>query len=270
MKIWKNTKTLDDYDKGLIFTSEKSEADIALIGSKKLKLDHFSNLKAIFRAGIGKDNVPESEALKRDIIVRYPSEKTANIIFDETAKFTCSLIFKMIYDNPGDINSWVKYPREQLSKKKLLIIGLGRIGSMIAQLMSPFLTILTFDIKENNSSALKPLIQKADCITLHIPNSKDNLSFIDDEKLSWMKDGAIIINTARGAIVDEDSLYSEIKSNRLRAAFDVFWNEPYEGILKEFYPDRFFMTPHVASTCSDFLKGCRLDLNMLINELQNK
>ena len=90
---------------------------------------------------------------------------------------------------------------------------------------------------------------------------------MDKIKLSMMKDGAILINTARGAIVDEDALFSEISSNRLQAAFDVFWNEPYEGKLKGLHPDQFLMSPHVASTCSGFLRGCRKGLDELIKEL---
>ena len=82
-----------------------------------------------------------------------------------------------------------------------------------------------------------------------------------------MKNGSAIINTSRGAIVNEEALYQELKENRLKAAFDVFWNEPYNGKLKEFYPDPFFMTPHVASTCSGFLNGCREDLDDLIRLL---
>ena len=117
------------------------------------------------------------------------------------------------------------------------------------------------------ANELKPLVQQADCITIHIPKNDNNVSFIDDEKLSWMKVGASLVNTARGSIVDERSLYNEIKSGRVKAAFDVFWKEPYQGILKEFYPDRFFMTPHVASISIGFLEGCRDDLNKLIEEL---
>ena len=59
MKVWKNTSTLDGYDEGLIFTEHKDQADIALLGSKPITLYQFPNLKGIFRAGIGKDKVPE-------------------------------------------------------------------------------------------------------------------------------------------------------------------------------------------------------------------
>jgi len=131
--------------------------------------------------------------------------------------------------------------------------------------MEPLLQVTKFDIMRNEISELKPMIQQADCVTIHIPKSDENISFIDAEKLSWMKNNSVLVNTARGAIVDEEALYDEIKSGRLRAAFDVYWQEPYRGKLKEFYPDRFYMTPHVSSTCSSFLKGCRDGLDQLID-----
>ena len=267
MKIWKNTSTLDGFDDGLNFTDLKNEAEVVLMGSKTIELDQMPYLKGIFRAGIGRDNVPEKEAEKKGIVVRYPSDKTINIIFYETACFTCGLIFRMLYENVGTLDPWFKQPRHQLFQKKLLVIGTGKIGSSVVQLMKPFLNVNTFDILQNEASELKLMIQQADCITIHIPKIDDNLSFIDTEKLSWIKSGSVLINTARGAIVDENALYNEIKSGRLRAAFDVYWQEPYAGKLKGFYPEGFFMTPHVASTCSEFLQGCKKDLDQLIREL---
>lgn len=267
MKIWKNTSTLDGFDDELNFTESKTDAEIVLMGSKPIEISQFPNLKGIFRAGIGRDNVPIKEAEEISVVVRFPSDNTVNIIFNETASFTCSLIFRMLYENVGTLDQWMKEPRHQLSKKNLLIIGSGKIGSRVAELMKPFIEITIFDILQNETSELKSMMQRADCVTIHIPNSVDNLSFIDKEKLSWMKNDAVLINTARGAIVDEDALYAELQNCRLRAAFDVYWQEPYTGKLKEFYPERFFMTPHVASTCSEFLQGCKKDLNQLIIQL---
>tara|TARA_Y100001935_G_scaffold255654_1_gene270555 strand:- start:14749 stop:15567 length:819 start_codon:yes stop_codon:yes gene_type:complete len=271
MRIWKNTSTLNGFDDGLTFTESKSKADIILLGSKPIEINQFPNLKGIFRAGVGRDNVPEKEAEKKDIIVKYPSDKTIKIIFNETASFTCSLIFRMLYKNLGTLDPWIKEPRRQLSKKILLVIGVGKIGSQVAQLMKQFLNVKTFDILHNEQSELKPLMQQADCVSIHIPNINDNISFINSQKLSWMKSGSILINTSRGVIVDEEALYGELQNKRLKAAFDVFWQEPYRGKLKEFFPDYFFMTPHVASTCDGFLNGCRNDLNQLIYHIkQNK
>jgi len=267
MKIWKNTSTLNGYDQGLTFTELKQKAEIALLGSKPLDLSTFPNLKGIFRAGIGKDNVPEEEATEMGILVRYPSPDTIDVIFNETAVFSCSLIFRMFYNNVGSIESWVKHDRKQLSNKSLLVIGKGNIGRRVVNYMQPFMDVKTFDILENGIDELLEKISQADCISLHIPNNKNTNNFIDAEKLAVMKDNGILINTARGALVDEDALYHELSIGRLYAAFDVYWQEPYSGKLKEFHPDRFFMTPHVASTCSGFLVGCRAGLDNLIQEL---
>lgn len=270
MRIWKNTSTLDGFDDGLDFTKSKKDADIVLMGSKPMKVNQFPNLKGIFRAGVGRDNVPEKEAKEKGIKVRFPSDRTASIIFDETASFTCSLIFRMLYSNIGTIDPWMKTPRSQLSVKNLLVIGTGKIGSRVVELMRPFMKVITFDILRNKMPELKSMIHKADCVTIHIPKSNDTISFFDKEKISWMKDYSAIINTARGAIVDEDALYKELKKNRIRAAFDVYLTEPYNGKLKEFYPDNFFMTPHVASTSIEFMIGCRKDFNSFIKELMLK
>lgn len=269
MKIWKNTKTLDDYSEGLIFTEVKEEAEIALLGGKSLDLDEFPNLKAIFRAGVSKNNVPEVEASKRNIICMYPSEDTLEYIYDETASFTCSIIMKMLYSNKGTLDPWVKFDRPALKDQQLLVIGQGKIGKKVADKMSVFLNVIRFDIVNNDISELEEMIKEADCISLHIPMSDDNEAFFGKARLELMKDGAVLVNTARGAVVDEKALYDEIQNNRLKAAFDVFWEEPYTGKLKKFHPSQFNMTPHIASTCSGFLKGCSKDLKELINELSN-
>jgi len=267
MKVWKNTSTLNDYDSGLEFTESKKEAIIALLGSKPINLNEFPKLKGIYKTGMSRDNVPEKKAKKIGIKVRYPSEDTIKIILEETASFTCGLILKMLYHNVGSLDPWIKLSRKRLSKKSLLIIGTGNVGSRVAKCMRLFMEVNTFDILHNSESELKKLIMNSDCISLHIPKTNNNISFINKEKLSWMKNGAVLINTARGQIVNEKDLYNELKNKRLRAAFDVFWEEPYYGKLKDFYPNYFYMTPHVASTCSDFLKGCRKDLDHFIDEI---
>lgn len=269
MKIYTNTSTLKGYDDGLIFTDDKSQAEIVLMGSKAIDLKEFPNLKGIFRAGIGRDNVPEQEATEKGVLVRFPSKETIDIIFNETAVFTCGLIFRMLYQNAGMISPWTKNDRDQLAKKKLLVIGTGNIGNRVANYMRPFMRVSTFDLLTNSRDELPSKLADADCVTLHIPKDKSNLAFLDVEKLGWMKNGAILVNTARGAIVDEGALYDEVASGRIKAAFDVFWQEPYEGKLKQFHPDSFFMTPHIASTCSGFLIGCRHGLDALIEEITN-
>ena len=270
MKIWKNTKTLDGHIDGFDLTDSKEYAAITLLGSKAISLDEFPRLKGIFRAGIGKDNVPIEEARKRGIEVCFPSQDTIESIYEETANFSCHLILRMLYQSVGTLEPWMKYPRTALHNRTLLVIGTGNIGGRVAKKMRMSLNVETFDMLHNREIELDAMLKRADCISLHIPSTPENKDFIDAEKLQLFKDQAILINTARGAIVSEDALYHELQNKRLFAAFDVFWQEPYTGKLTEFYPERFFMTPHVASTCDAFLQGAARDLKIFIQTLTQK
>jgi phosphoglycerate dehydrogenase-like enzyme len=252
---WKNTATLDRLIPELLDTVDAAEAEVAVIGSKPINLLEMLNLKVIFKCGVGVDNVPFDEARKRDIEVILPSEKTKGYIFEETANFAVHLILMMLYKDLGSVENWVKIQREFLGQKKVLVLGLGNIGRQVANKLSPLATVLTCDPLENAENELEDLFNQADAITLHMPLLDNTRGFVNAEKLSWMKDGSALINTARGPIVEEQGLYEEIKQGRVFAAFDVFWQEPYEGILRQFHPDRFVMTPHVASNCTNFLSG---------------
>ncbi|MBL51942.1 MAG: hydroxyacid dehydrogenase [Candidatus Marinimicrobia bacterium] len=268
-KIWKNTSALDDYSDGLNFTNDKQKADIILLGSRSIDISQFPNLKGIFRAGVGKDNVPFQECNNRKIYIEFPSEKTTNILFEETSNYTVSLILRMLYLSP-DINPpWKKNPRKSLEKKNALIVGTGNIGSRVKYKLAHLMQVVSYDIMENEAEELESLIKKADVISLHIPNMPENDNFMDKQKLNWMKHGAILINTARANLVNEEALYESISKGNIKAAFDVFWNEPYSGKLTKFYPDSFYMSPHIASSSEDFFLGCRNDLDRM-NRLLSK
>lgn len=269
MKIWTNTNTLKDFSKNLIFTEDKKEAEIILMGSKSIGINEFPNVRGIFRAGVGRDNVPEVEAESLNIKVCFPSEDTTKIIFEETASFTAHLVLQMLYQDIGNLSEWRKEKRVEISQKTLLILGMGNIGKLVKLKLENILKIETFDVLYNEDDELEGLFSRADCLSIHIPNTAENDSFIDAEKLSWLKDGAKVVNTARGQIFDEVALYQEISRGRIKAAFDVFWVEPYKGILSEFHPSNFLMSPHVASTCQGFLSGCRRDLDNLIKALSD-
>ena len=261
---------MSGFEEGLTFTKIKRDAEIILVGSKPVRIEDFPSLKGIFRAGVGRDNVPIKEAKARNILIRFPSEHTRNIIFDETAAFTCSLIFKMMYKNVGTIDPWYKNPRRQLKEKILLIVGTGKIGKRVAKNMKSFLKIIEFDILHQSINKLIDYLKIADCVTIHIPASNENKNFFSKDKLSLIKQDAVLINTARGSVVNEDALYEMISRGKIKAAFDVYWNEPYNGKLKDFHPDTFFMTPHIASTCREFIIGCRNDLDTFIKDIQVK
>ena len=156
-----------------------------------------------------------------------------------------------------------------LGHKNVLVIGQGNIGKLVAHKLRELVNVLTYDPIFNEESELKDLISQSDVITLHIPLNSNTKGFIDKNKLALMKENASLINTSRGQIVDENALYQEMVKGRVFAAFDVFWNEPYNGILKSFYPERFYMTPHIASNCINFLEGLAMDLKSYLRTLAN-
>lgn len=260
MKFWKNTTTLDKYLPELLKTVDHSEAEIAVIGGKQIDLASMPKLKAIFKCGVGTDNIPFEEAAARGIEVWMPSEETKRYIFEETANFAVYLVFRMLFNEIGEVEGWRKQSRVFLGNKKVLVLGQGNIGSHVTRKLNPFVEVLTFDVVENSIDELPGLMKQADVISLHIPLMNSTKAFIDAEKLGWMKDGAALVNTARGPVVEEDALFEEIQAGRLRAAFDVFWTEPYEGKLKQFHPNSFLMSPHVSSNCENFLTGLAEDL----------
>lgn len=259
MKLWKNTATIDEFIPELHSTVEKEEAELAVIGSKPIPINDMPNLKGIFKCGVGTDNVPFQEAKQQGVDICLPSEDTQRIIFEETANFAVFSILRALYNEVGDLDNWKKFERPFLGNRKVLIVGLGRIGSFVKQKLTHLVEVLTFDVAYNAPEELEHLTKEADVITLHIPLNTETESFWDKEKLSWMKDGAILVNTSRGPTVNEADLLKEIESNRLKAVFDVYWKEPYHGPLREFHPNYFYMTPHIASTCDDFLKGLAED-----------
>ena len=259
MKYWRNTATIDALVPDLLNTVDAAEAEIAVIGSKPIDLSVMPKLKGIFKCGVGTDNVPFDDAKARGIEICMPSEQTRRYIFEETANFAVYLVFRMLFNEIGKVDGWVKQSRGFLGKKKVLVIGQGNIGAHVTRKLAPSVDVLTFDVLQNSMDELQGLIGQADVISLHVPLMDATIGFMDAEKLSWMKDEAALVNTARGPVVDEDALFAEVESGRLRAAFDVFWKEPYEGKLKQFHPERFLMSPHVSSNCENFLTGLASD-----------
>lgn len=270
MQIFKATNTLDGYLPVLDYTADKAAAELIVVGGKKFDLAEFPALNGVFKTGVGTDNLPFEEAKRRRVEIRLPSPETCDTIYEETAAFTCHLILRGLYADVGEWDTWKKHDRRILYRQRLLVLGTGRIGGRVAEKMRPLLDATTFDAATDDAAKLPGLMRDADAVSLHIPLNDETRGFMNAERLSWMKDGALLVNTARGPVVDEDALAGELAAGRLRAAFDVFWEEPYRGQLMAFAPERFMVTPHVASTCREFLEGCARDMLAFMEELQQR
>lgn len=251
--IWTNTSLFNSLLPNDKVTLDKNKATSIILGAPPIDITEFPNVDFVFRAGVGTDNVN----FPSNIRVEFPSTETKKFIYEETANFTCYLIFKMLYDNIANLSRWSSTKRNICTNKNLLIIGLGNIGLRVRNKMTPFIkNIFTYDILTNDKP---PDYNKADIISLHIPYCTENKDFINKNNLNQFKDNAILINTARGPLVNEDDLYECLKNTNIRAAFDAFWNEPYEGKLVELDNAKFFMTPHIASSSIEFIESCYKD-----------
>lgn len=239
LKIFTNTKTLNDFIPK--YFCYPADADYLILGSRKVDISLFKNLKGIFRCGVGIDNLPATK-----IPIAFPSDNTKTIIYQEVACFTCSLIFRMFYGNVGTIKPWTKTERDRIHDKILLVIGNGNTGMRVTKIMSNICKVITFDI--DTSEPLESLVKRSDIISLHLPS---NLETYEILKPKWMKPNVKLVNTARAKLTNEQELFLFLSSNKnSMAAFDVFWKEPYDGKLLSL--DNFYASPHVASTCRQF------------------
>jgi len=216
-------------------------------------LEKAKNLKAISRCGIGMDSIDIEAASKHAIqVINTPDAPTIAV-----AELTLGLILAALR-NISFIHSniqkkkWLRPMGHLISDKTVGIIGCGRIGSYLARLLSSFnCTVLGYDIRNNKNDnyvwvELDELYKRSDIITIHIPYTRSKEHFINRNTFSCIKKGAILINTSRGGLIDEDVLYEMLQSKYLGgAAIDCFEHEPYTGRLIEL--DNIILTSHIGS-----------------------
>ena len=222
-------------------------------------LSHLKNLRIIIRYGAGTDNV-DLEAVKR-LNIKFCN--IPNIPTNATAEHTMMLILSALKRN-----------RCCLEGKTVGIIGLGRIGKRLVQLLQPYhVKVLAYDpyIDLNyhygwhavKMVPLNVLIQKSDIVTLHCPLTDETYKMIGESVFSHMKDSAILVNTARSAIVAECELCVALKNKWISgAALDVWECDK----LKEL--DNVILTPHIASDTIETREAMNTEVtNILIREL---
>ncbi len=243
-----------------------SDFDIIIAGTElitKKVMDNALNLKMISRVGIGLDSVDLLEAERRDIIVSYTPDAPAPAVAELTIGLMLSLLRSVQLSNiEMHSGKWHRFFGRRLSKVTIGIIGIGRIGFKVLQHLQGFgiPKILVNDVSSSNfildeGNNVKyvdkdTIFQKADIVTIHTPLTAQTKNMIKKEQLLSMKKDAIIINTARGGIINEHDLYEVMKSGHLSgSAIDVFDLEPYDGKLREI--QRCILTAHMGSMSID-------------------
>ncbi|MFO7612286.1 MAG: phosphoglycerate dehydrogenase [Clostridia bacterium] len=218
-------------------------------------------LKVISRCGTGLDNVDLDAAKRLGITVFNTPDAPMAAVAEMTVALMLSLIKRInIYDEVIRRGEW-KSPRgNMLSGKTVGIVGCGRIGEYVSRLLTPFgCDIIGYDIGRIPAGHIKPvefdfLIKSADIISLHVPYNESNRHIIGVAEINKMKKNALLINTARGGLIDEAALYDALSLGTISgAAIDCFEKEPYDGPLKEL--SNVILSPHMASSAEESRQG---------------
>ncbi len=218
-------------------------------------------LKVVARAGVGLDNIDVEQATQAGVMV--VNAPTSNIV--SAAELAVGLMI-VAARSIASANAALKggewkrsrYAGVELYEKTVGIIGLGRIGVLVAQRLSAFgMHILAYDpyVQAGRAAqlsvrivALDELLRESDFISVHLPKTADTVGLVGERELAQCKPTAVLINAARGGIVDEHALYVALKEGRLGGAgLDVFATEPCtDSPLFEF--DNVVVTPHLGAS----------------------
>ena len=223
-----------------------------------------TNLKIIGRAGAGVDNIDVETAKSKNIIVMNTPGGNTNA----TAEHTIGLIFALLRKIPSANETthkglWEKKKMKgnELKGKKIGIVGFGNVGKRVAEISnalgmkvsiySSYFNSIKDDFKKYVSSDLKNILLNSDIISFHCKPNKDGSSIITKDNFNMMKKNCILVNTARGGLINEADLIEALKNNVIKGAdLDVFKKEPLEK-SELFNLKNIILTPHIAASTDE-------------------
>ncbi|PQJ35406.1 D-glycerate dehydrogenase [Salinibacter sp. 10B] len=226
------------------------------------------DLKMVAQYAVGIDNIDLDAAQAHDVVVTH----TPGVLTDATADMAWALLLAAArrvpaaddYVREGQFERWetTLLLGTELADKTMGIVGLGRIGAAVARRALGFGMNVVYHNRtranptvERQTSAqyveLEELLSTSDVVSLHCPLNEDSRHLIDAAALGRMKDEAILVNTARGAVVDEAALVEALSAGSIAgAALDVFEDEPdvHPGLMEQ---DRVVLAPHLGSATTE-------------------
>jgi glyoxylate reductase len=222
------------------------DVDVLVVLNEPVDFELYPSLRLIANYSVGYDRIDVAAATDRGVAVT----NTPGVLDAATADLALALMLAarrgvVTGDRLIRAGGWsgLRDGRE-VSGATLAIVGAGRIGSAVARRAAGFdMRILPV---RRNKGDLDAALREADIVTLHVPLNAETRGLLSRERLARLKDGATLVNTARGAVVDEEALVAELVSGRITAGLDVFTHEPHvpPGLLG--LPN-VVLTPHIAS-----------------------
>src|SRR5439155_5297872 len=232
-------------------------------------LDRAPHLRLIAHTGIGLDNIPLAAARRHGITVTYTPSAPSPAVAEFTIGQMLALLRHTVSADRGMRQRlWQRRIGRRLGGLTVGVVGVGRVGRLVIRHLQAFnpVRILANDLITDDQFALQTgciwtdketIYREADVITLHVPLTRRTRNMIGPRELEFMKPDAILINTARGGIIDEIALAAALRTRpTFAAAVDVFEQEPYGGELTKL--ENCLLSCHMASCTRD----CRLQMEL--------
>jgi glyoxylate reductase len=239
-------------------TTPQDDIKALIVANEPVPLDRFPSLRLIANFGVGYDWIDVAACAERGIAVT----NTPGVLDAATADLTLALILtarRRVVEGDRLIRAggwqtpWAdSFLGEELTGSTLGIVGFGRIGQAVARRARGFdlrvlysrRTVAQSDLGEQRE--LDDLLTESDIVTIHVPRTRETEGLLDARRLALLGDGASLVNTARGEIVDEAALVRELVSGRISAGLDVFAHEPAVPNELRDLPN-VVLTPHLGS-----------------------
>jgi len=274
-------KVLSKYGEVTDDKSRVNEAEIILVRSKtKVTKEYMAgthNLKLVIRGGVGLDNIDLPYAAENGIIVRNTADASTTAVAELAFGLMISLANNVVTSTVATReNRWLKKEvgRVELFGKTLGILGLGRIGIALATRAQVFkMRVLGWHPDVNFTDfaeirhSMQEVLEQSDFISMHMPLVPDTKGMINKDTLKHFKDGAFLINTARGKLIVEEDLVEALKSGKLRGyAADVFMSDPPPADSPILTAPNTILTPHVGAETKENLLRIGVVVDRIIDE----
>jgi glyoxylate reductase len=236
----------------------RDDVEALVVANEPVPLELLPGLRLVANFGVGYDRIDLAACAARGVVVT----NTPGVLDDAVADLAFALILAVRRHvvagdsrvrSGGWTGSWSKGPlSDDVTRSTLGIVGLGRIGRAVARRAGGFdLRVLytqrrPVDTDLAEFRELDALFSEADILTIHAPLTPETAGLVDARRLGLLRDGACLVNTARGEIVDEQALVAELVSGRIRAGLDVFAHEPHVPPELLELPN-VVLTPHIGS-----------------------
>lgn len=236
----------------------RPDVEALIVANEPVPLDLLPNLRVVANFSVGYDRVGVEECAARGVVVT----NTPGVLDAATADLAFALILaarRQVVEGDrlvragGWSGAWSDGGlSDDVAGSTLGIVGLGRIGSAVARRARGFDLRVLYTRRQpvetdlGEFRELDELLAEADMVTLHVPLTPETEGLLDARRLALLRDGACLVNTARGEIVDEAALVAELVSGRIRAGLDVFTNEPHVPPELLDLPN-VVLTPHLGS-----------------------